>query len=96
MEFKGTGKNWHIKGDLKTMEVYSKEYNVPVCMLARQSSFESEVDSQQKANAKLISKAPEMLEMLIRCNNINLIAREHINEDLFKDLENLIKEATEL
>jgi hypothetical protein len=43
-------------------------------------------DEEIKANALLISKAPEMLEMLIKYNSIIKT----------KELENLIKEATEI
>jgi hypothetical protein len=47
-------------------------------------------------NALLISKAPEMLEMLIRLNNINDIAKSHISYSILEDLEKLIKEATQI
>ena len=46
-------------------------------------------------NAKLVACAPEMLEMIIRFSKINQIARGHINEDLFVDLEILIDKAIE-
>lgn len=85
MEFKGTPNQWSYNF-LEESIVDENGYDILPC---------GEVNLKYlKSNLKLISKAPEMLEMLIKFNNINSIAREHINEDLFDDLENLIKEAT--
>lgn len=41
------------------------------------------------------TNAPELLEALIKVSNINNIAREHINPELFIQIELLIKKATE-
>ena len=48
------------------------------------------------ANALLISKAPQMLEMLKRVLRLNNSAKEHICEKLFSDIEQLIKESTKI
>ncbi|HAY3504317.1 hypothetical protein CMT48_17235 [Elizabethkingia anophelis] len=48
---------------------------------------------EQRSNAKLISKAPEMLEMLKRCEV--RIEPKDIHISLLNDLRQLIKEATE-
>lgn len=87
MEFKGNEGEWKIKGESSSLiEIQSNNKNI--CYVYKLDSVIS------NSNAKLISKAPEMLKMLIKFNNINSIAREHINEDLFEDLAKLIKEAT--
>jgi len=62
MEFKGTKTNWRVRGNHKALEVFSS-YG-PICAIARQSSIDSNVDSQAEANAKLISCSLEMWEML--------------------------------
>ena len=50
-------------------------------------------DVEGKANALLISKAPEMLDMLIKCK----MMCDHLNiHHVSNELNTLIKEATEL
>ena len=49
-----------------------------------------ELEDEEIHNALLISKAPEMLEMLIICQQLTDC------RTLFKDINKLIKEATEL
>jgi len=44
--------------------------------------------------SELLSQRNEMLEILERVQRINNIAREHISECLFEDIEQLIKKAT--
>jgi len=46
---------------------------------------------ERQANALLISKAPEMFEMLV-----NVLKENHCTPDLDKQIEQLLKEATEL
>jgi hypothetical protein len=50
-------------------------------------------DGASKANALLISKAPEMLEMLVEIRNQIEDGRTYITKD---DINQLIKSATEL
>jgi len=51
-------------------------------------------DKEMNANALLISKAPEMLDLLKRCEN--WISNFNNNVSIVVDLQLLIKEATEL
>jgi len=44
--------------------------------------------------SELLSQMNEMLEIMERVQRINNIAREHISEFLFEDIEQLIKKAT--
>lgn len=92
-EFKGTGGTWSVLGE-KYFTIESKvqheRHIVPIVTIATvNSSFRP--TEEAKANAKLISKAPEMLEMLehvlalAKCGNI---------VEAYK-VEELIKEATE-
>jgi hypothetical protein len=58
------------------------------------------LDDEEKANSILISKAPEMLEMLSRVietftPTVNS-PLEQSQEDLLNNIKNIIKEATEL
>ncbi|OPC44640.1 hypothetical protein [Elizabethkingia anophelis] len=94
-EFKGTGGTWSVSGE-KYFTIESKvqheRYVVPIVTIATvNSSFRP--TEEAKANAKLISKAPEMLEMLKRCEV--RIEPKDIHISLLNDLRQLIKEATE-
>jgi hypothetical protein len=83
MEFKGTKEKWLNIDDL----IFSDDYfNTHIAVIP--NSYNKEIS---KANALLISKAPEMLEMLIRM-------RDNDDWDItdYLDLKQLIKEATEL
>jgi hypothetical protein len=101
MEFKGTKGKWHIKnlhepnkGKYPAFEIdISTETEENMCTVWYAELFAE----QAKANALLISKAPEMLEMLIE-----FVERwDFVNSHLFHNAEieqarQLIKEATEL
>ncbi|MCT4330936.1 hypothetical protein HZP13_14550 [Elizabethkingia anophelis] len=95
-EFKGTKGKWLIhkrapvKNDLGIFHkpIYS---GVNVENIACEA-FNKELIACE-ANAKLISKAPEMLEMLKRCEV--RIEPKDIHISLLNDLRQLIKEATE-
>ncbi len=84
-EFKGTKGKWKV-------DKYEKDSSGRACY--RIHTYIRPMDSQMKANAQLISKAPEMLEMLNHIlftvfwngSNLNLHDKEKI--------EQLIKEAT--
>lgn len=86
-DFKGTKGEWKTRGNFKALEVVSSYGSV--CAIARQSSIDSNIDSQAEANAKLIACAPEMLEQLKELLNASYLP-EHVNEDI----EYLIKKAT--
>ena len=83
MEFKGSKSPWDVEGKF----VYCDDsLGSAVC----QFDLDYIKKEQQKANAKLISKAPEMLEML---NEI--LADKDWKEDIdFNKIKQLIKEAT--
>jgi len=79
-EFKGTKGKWSI---------FSDQFNNQI--IANENGFIAE--TKTKANALLISKAPEMLEMLQDLE----IAMRAVKVDLVADkISKIIKEATEL
>jgi hypothetical protein len=92
MEFKGTKGKWHF--DKKNAKVYKEDGNV-LCICYHTNIINKE---ESEPNALLISKAPEMLEML------NWFANEF--EDVFHEgtetndmvlkANQLIKEATKI
>ena len=85
MEFKGTKGKWYITKD-------NNVFSDGKMIFAHQSNFNNE---ETKANALLISKAPEMLEMLeLILNEKGLEQIVHAN--LIHNAKQLIKEATEL
>lgn len=94
MEFKGTKGKWIIDNE----EIGYNEYH----QLCTPISVNGIIgfcdvygdDEQSKANALLISKAPEMLEMLMRAEN--WCASCNQNASIVKDIQKLIKEATEI
>lgn len=85
--FKGTKGDWFTSGDGKyRMSVDSKNFGIKtVCTVNTLISAE-----ETKANALLISKAPEMLEMLK-----SIIASEHLKGTIEESkVKQLIKSAT--
>lgn len=93
-EFKGTKGKWqytfHESKD-RTHEVrrIDSEDGVAICVIRTNN------EQQARANAKLISKAPEMLEMLeMWC--IDMEERGRAYGDCYTMTKQLIKEATEL
>lgn len=88
MEFKGTKdlKKWQYENDGDGMRFNGISVYVDDCY------------ENYRQDALLISKAPEMLEMLIKCRNMVLELMNHEEgwDNDFYELEQLIKEATEL
>ena len=89
--FKGTRGKWINKNHIhssKTHDVHRIDSNlgIAICVL-RTNNLE-----QKMANALLISKAPEMLEMLEFLVENDYVA----NTENVKKVKQLIKEATEL
>jgi len=90
MEFKGTRGNWY----------FAKEYQAIVDKegygISQQNGIRNTKEWQ--ANALLISKAPEMFEMLkiYLADLNNLIPKSDAQRSRIYDVEQLIKEATEL
>jgi uncharacterized HAD superfamily protein len=83
--FKGTKGKWVKHDDL----VISEDNHKVVCISP--STFDLPTNNW-KANALLISKAPEMLEMLESC----LLAFQQLGLKEPEGIKQLIKEATEL
>ena len=92
-EFKGTKGEWQIKGyTTPSGQSYyiEKPNGSEICHTPIRTGKEN------KANAQLISKAPEMLQML---NNIHgeLLRCDFVLDERWVDkIEKLIKEATKL
>ena len=92
-EFKGTQGEWKIDLEYKSIErvqIIDSNNNgfIDVWKLGKIT------EEEMKANAKLISKAPEMLEMLEKLRGYG--AEYGMPNKLYIELEQLIKEATEL
>ena len=107
MEFKGTKGKWEvgvvnngehgINGIVVWSPEYSKKSDGTYEMVCHISTPEEEIKTDSP-NALLISKAPEMLEMLKEILDTN---RDYWGEDensvyQIYEIENLIKEATEI
>ncbi|WP_155845020.1 hypothetical protein [Chryseobacterium daeguense] len=94
MEFKGTKGKWFVtEGGLSVSNIENKR-NIHDGTICR---FHTGVFNyaNYKADALLISKAPEMLEMLKRVNDlIKHLGGTHYCQ--YSECEQLIKEATEL
>ena len=86
MEFKGTKGKWYRNTKSKIVSSVYSENEEKLIHISGKNNDEA------KANALLISKAPEMLEMLKEISNDRLWG----TDDDFNKLEQLIKEATEL
>lgn len=93
MEFKGTkGRWWSCCIKTTPYYVFSEGGDdTVICSFSKKQDMRDELpDEEFRANALLISKAPELLEMLKR-----LIQPDLDISDLI-EAENLIKEATEI
>jgi hypothetical protein len=92
MEFKGTKEEWYVenlnspnKGKYPAFEIdISSESQNNICTVWYADLFSEEA----KANALLVSKAPEMLEMLIE-------VLENKSDVDYEKIEILIKSATQ-
>ena len=88
-EFKGTKGKWVLKVFPEgQMSVRNENDTRKICVPRVQNYYES------LANLLLISKAPEMLEMLEKCEY--WIASCNENAGILKDIKKLIKEATKI
>lgn len=92
-KFKGSKGKWIFKKhdihkSLAVISVYNESGDV-ICRMMRDDNDNNEIES---ANALLISKAPEMLDMLKKCRK-TLKEKYHLT---VTELDDLIKEATEL
>lgn len=103
-EFKGTKGKWkYLHSESKDAwnvigAQLGSRYKIARCPYLQNIDFSIEYNEQekteQKANALLISKAPEMLELL---NKVKFYAEVHgMQSDLYNEIEQLIKQATEI
>ena len=99
MEFKGT------KGKWDSMYDFSKGWDGRKLFIVNDNfenlNFICEIttnndDDIETGNALLISKAPEMLEMLNKVNDYLLSKGSIRDHEYIEEIEQLIKEATEL
>ena len=92
MEFKGTKGKWYVSKAYKTIND-EKGFGI-----AQENGVRN--SKEWDANALLISKAPEMLEMLEECRTqlilCTLIDKSGQCSEMVDKLEQLIKEANEL
>jgi hypothetical protein len=84
MEFKGTKGKWNLLSNVSWCEIQTESPIKSICAINKNIE-------EYEANALLISKAPEMLEMLqsIVSSEMTLLA-------IRKEARQLIKEATEI
>ena len=90
--YKFTKGKWQIAGSENTFVYALNEKGTNAFSLNINNDGKTPLEEQQ-ANALLISKAPEMLEMLKRCEYWISACNEDAN--ILKDISELIKEATE-
>lgn len=93
MEFKGTKGKWEIAGSEKTF-VYALNESKDRNAFSFNINNDGRISLEEiQANALLISKAPEMLEMLqkvsVMCEHLKIV---HVKNEIDK----LIKQATEI
>ena len=96
--FKGTQGKWVKNTYHNDITIKGKENHKYVANF-RLTFSENDIDLRTKANALLISKAPEMLEMLQKIYNIEngAFGLKSFNvEDLKREIDSIIKSATEL
>ncbi len=105
MEFKGTKGKWNVSGKICTNNYGVKFLTIDFedakdCIdIYVDKRYPEDVSFlETKANALLISKAPEMFEMLkiYLADLNNIIPPSAAQRNRIQDVEQLIKEATEL
>jgi hypothetical protein len=109
MEFKGTKGKWRIKDISVEREWVNITSDKDIIARTFYGDKEPIVKKKEaKANALLISKAPEMLEMLNKfveaIENEEIVIKENFDNDgfencgnrLYNEFKQLIKESTEL
>ena len=94
MEFKGTKGQWVLDNDVQLFSGYRNIFCNGV-KIHESSNKNGLSETEISANALLISKAPEMLEMLIDAVNENKNG-EILGKAWFNAVERIIKEATDL
>ena len=95
MEFKGTKGKWNYEKGTYLENTIFFSFNNGEIIKVSNINDNDEATEETKANALLISKAPEMLEILNRIH-YDISNRGCLNNVGLNDIEQLIKEATEL
>jgi len=92
-EFKGTKGSWYVDHEESGKNEFDVKYT-PISSDRIKTIIDVYGDDEQsEANAKLIACAPEMLEILLRCSEWIINCNENIQ--IVKDIDSLIKKATE-
>ncbi len=102
-QFKGTQGKWHLmkKGFTKNandnlIQVYATNEDLEfVCQVWKDGILHDKTQNFE-ANAQLISKAPEMLEMLQKCKEYFLLKTDKYSEERADAIGQLINEATKI
>lgn len=89
-EFKATKGKWDIFRQDNDIYIETESGNAAICSIVGGVGLE-----QDEANALLISKAPEMLDML-KSIVLTWDSNGNFDEEYFNNIKQLIKEATEL
>lgn len=90
METKFTKGNWKLQKDNSILSLGFE--NVLVAQICSANNN----DVEKNANALLISKAPEMLEMLEKCREYFLLKTDEKSDERADAIGELIKQATEI
>lgn len=98
MEFKGTKEKWRFSEEY--FEVTSSKCGVlesskGICVINEYAMFDY-TKQTAKANALLISKAPEMLDFINRISGEMLRNDFVLDEKWYEQAQELIKQATEI
>ncbi len=100
MEFKGTKGKWSISSEIddkRNQPVFNIDANEDsqksIITVWSGLDKDDEIDDEIKANAKIISKAPEMLDLLIESLD-TFTCNDSSDRDLKSRIEQLIKSAT--
>ncbi len=100
MEFKGTKGKWSISSEIDDKR-NQPVFNIDANEVSQKSIItvwsgldkDEEIDDEIKANAQIISKAPEMLELLTESLD-TFTCNDSSDRDLKSRIEQLIKSAT--
>ena len=100
--FKGTKAKWFVEQDsysngwIAITSDFDSDYDKMVCTIyGPLTNVLGVLPEKTLANALLISKAPEMLEMLESIVS-TWDTNQNFDEEYFNNIKNLIKQATEL
>ena len=98
MKFRGTKGQWYVSGDkYATIESRNMDEKIVVTYPTIATINSTFINFEEfRANALLISKSPEMLEMLQKCKEYFLLKTDAKSEERADAIAQLIEEATKL